>query len=147
MPASGPTSRWTPTQAGSSRSEGAAFWIIRTSPISLGRFLWSKFWIGTLPLLILALGIVFVTNVLLQVSPFMMFVSLFSITLLTFALAGLALLGGVLGNAAYDLIIAAEEICAVDPGFACTVLVNGLGLLPVWYYGTDENAPAIAGWT
>ncbi len=38
-----------------------------------------------------------------------------------------------------DLIIAAEEICAVDPGFACTVLVNGLGLLPVWYYGTEEQ--------
>ena len=42
--------------------------------------------------------------------------------------------GGGLSNV--DLIIAAEEICAVDPGFACTVLVNGLGLLPVWYYGT-----------
>jgi ABC-2 type transport system permease protein len=53
--------------------------------------LWAKFWIGTLPLLLLALGIVFVTNVLLQVSTFMMYVSLFSITLLTFALAGLAL--------------------------------------------------------
>ena len=38
-----------------------------------------------------------------------------------------------------ELIIAAEEICAVDPGFACTVLVNGLGLLPVWYWGNDEQ--------
>jgi nitroalkane oxidase len=45
--------------------------------------------------------------------------------------------GGGLSN--IDLIIAAEEICAVDPGFACTVLVNGLGLLPVWYYGTEEQ--------
>lgn len=45
--------------------------------------------------------------------------------------------GGGLSNV--DLIIAAEEICAVDPGFACTVLVNGLGLLPVWYYGTEEQ--------
>src|SRR3954452_16907813 len=45
--------------------------------------------------------------------------------------------GGGLSNV--DLILAAEEICAVDPGFACTVLVNGLVLLPVWYYGTDEQ--------
>jgi nitroalkane oxidase len=36
-------------------------------------------------------------------------------------------------------VIAAEEICAVDPGFATTILVNGLGLLPVWYYGTEEQ--------
>jgi nitroalkane oxidase len=45
--------------------------------------------------------------------------------------------GGGLSNV--DLIIAAEELCAVDPGFACTVLVNGLGLLPVWYWGTEEQ--------
>ena len=45
--------------------------------------------------------------------------------------------GGGLSN--IELIIAAEEICAVDPGFACTVLVNGLGLLPVWYYGNEEQ--------
>jgi nitroalkane oxidase len=45
--------------------------------------------------------------------------------------------GGGLTNV--DLIIAAEEICAVDPGFACTVLVNGLGLLPVWYYGSEAQ--------
>ena len=45
--------------------------------------------------------------------------------------------GGGVSNV--DLIIAAEEVCAVDPGFACTVLVNGLGLLPVWYYGTEEQ--------
>lgn len=45
--------------------------------------------------------------------------------------------GGGVSNV--DLILAAEEICAVDPGFACTILVNGLGLLPVWYWGTDEQ--------
>ncbi len=45
--------------------------------------------------------------------------------------------GGGLTNV--ELILAAEEICAVDPGFACTVLVNGLGLLPVWYWGTESQ--------
>lgn len=38
-----------------------------------------------------------------------------------------------------DIVIAAEELCAVDPGFACTVLVNGLGLMPVAWYGSEEQ--------
>jgi alkylation response protein AidB-like acyl-CoA dehydrogenase len=45
--------------------------------------------------------------------------------------------GGGISNV--DLIIAAEEICAVDPGFACTILCNGLGLMPVVWYGSDEQ--------
>ena len=45
--------------------------------------------------------------------------------------------GGGLSNV--DVIIAAEELCAVDPGFACTILVNGLGLMPVWYWGSEQQ--------
>lgn len=45
--------------------------------------------------------------------------------------------GGGLSNV--DVILAAEELCAIDPGFACTILVNGLGLMPVWYWGTNEQ--------
>src|SRR5438045_8390205 len=52
---------------------------------------WSKFWVGTSPLFMLALGLVFATYVLLQVSGFMMGVSIFTITMMTFAIAGLAL--------------------------------------------------------
>jgi ABC-2 type transport system permease protein len=53
--------------------------------------LWAKFWVGTLPLLGLALGIVGVTNALLQVDAFIFAVSLMTITGLTFGLAGLAI--------------------------------------------------------
>ncbi|HEY7407667.1 MAG TPA: hypothetical protein VH638_05330 [Gemmatimonadaceae bacterium] len=76
--------------------EGRTMWLLKSSPLRMRELLWAKFWIGTLPLLLLALGIVFVTNLLLQVSAFMMYVSLFSIALLTFALAGLALVLGTL---------------------------------------------------
>ncbi len=34
--------------------EGQAFWIIRSSPLSLRRFLWSKFWTALPPLLVLS---------------------------------------------------------------------------------------------
>jgi ABC-2 type transport system permease protein len=53
--------------------------------------LWAKFWVGTTPLLLLALGIVGVTNALLQVSDFMFAVSVMTITMMTFALCGMAL--------------------------------------------------------
>jgi ABC-2 type transport system permease protein len=71
--------------------EGRTWWLLRSSAMSMRDLLWAKFWTGTLPLLVLAVGIVAVTNVLLQVSPFMFAVSLGTITLLTFAIAGLAI--------------------------------------------------------
>jgi alkylation response protein AidB-like acyl-CoA dehydrogenase len=43
------------------------------------------------------------------------------------------------GVSCVDLVIAAEEICTVDPGFACTVLCNGLGLMPIAWYGSPEQ--------
>ena len=43
------------------------------------------------------------------------------------------------GLSCLDFTIAAEEICVVDPGFACTVLCNGLGLMPVSWYGSEEQ--------
>jgi len=71
--------------------EGRTLWLLRSSPLEMKQLLWSKFWVGTLPLLVLALILVFATDVLLQVSGFMMVVSIFTITMMTFAIAGLAL--------------------------------------------------------
>lgn len=45
--------------------------------------------------------------------------------------------GGGIGNV--DLQIVAEEVCAVDPGFACILLVNGLSLLPIVWFGSPEQ--------
>jgi len=71
--------------------EGRTLWLLRSSPLEMRQLLWSKFWVGTIPLLGLALILVFATDVLLEVSGFMMAVSVFTITMLTFAIAGLAL--------------------------------------------------------
>jgi ABC-2 type transport system permease protein len=57
--------------------------------------LWSKYWFGTIPLLVLALSITLLTNSLLQVSPFMMAVSVGTILLYTLAVSALALSFGV----------------------------------------------------
>ena len=71
--------------------EGRTLWLLRSSPMPMTALLWAKFWVGTVPLLVLAVGIVGVTDMLLQVSPFMFAVSVLTITMMTLALASLAL--------------------------------------------------------
>ncbi len=71
--------------------EGKQMWLLRSSPLDLKALLWSKYWTGTVPLLVVAILITFATNVLLQASSFMMAISLGTIVLLTFAISALAL--------------------------------------------------------
>jgi ABC-2 type transport system permease protein len=71
--------------------EGRTLWLLRSSPMSMRDLLWAKFWVGTAPLLVLALAIVGFTDYLLKVSQFMFLVSFFTIAMMTFAIAGLAI--------------------------------------------------------
>jgi ABC-2 type transport system permease protein len=71
--------------------EGRTLWLLRSSPISMRDLLWAKFWVGTLPLVLLAVTIVTVTNVLLNVTSFMFALSTGTIVFMTFALSGLAI--------------------------------------------------------
>jgi len=74
--------------------EGNAFWIIKSAPVSLRDFLWIKFFVYYLPLLILAEVLIVATNVLLHVTPFIMVLS--SITIF-FMVPGIVSLGVGLG--------------------------------------------------
>jgi ABC-2 type transport system permease protein len=71
--------------------EGRQMWLLRSSPLDLKALLWSKYWVGTIPLLVLALLLTGVTNLVLKVSPFMMIVSLSAILALTLAIGAMAL--------------------------------------------------------
>jgi ABC-2 type transport system permease protein len=75
--------------------EGRQMWLLRSSPLDPRAMLWSKYWMGAVPLLLLAVGITVLTNSLLRVSPFMMAVSLVTIVLYTLAASALALTFGV----------------------------------------------------
>ena len=55
--------------------EREAFWLVKSVPISLKSYLWIKFFIYFLPLLILAEILIIATNILLKVTPFMMALS------------------------------------------------------------------------
>ena len=71
--------------------EGRQMWLLRSSPLDLRTLMWSKYWVGTVPLLALALLLTGLTNLLLQVDRFMMVMGLVTICGLTFAIAALAL--------------------------------------------------------
>ena len=71
-------------------AEGGAFWLIRTAPISLRDFLWSKFWTGLVPIVILSELLIVAGNELLGVDPFLKRMSAVAIVFMSFALVGLA---------------------------------------------------------
>ena len=71
-------------------AEGAAFWIIRTAPMSLRDFLWSKFWTGLIPVLVLTEVLTIVGNEFLGSDPFLKQVAAVSVFFMAFALVGLA---------------------------------------------------------
>ena len=71
-------------------AEGAAFWIIRTSPARLGDFLWSKFWTGFVPVVVLTETLTIIANEFLGVDPFLKVVAALAVVFMSLALAGLA---------------------------------------------------------
>ena len=59
--------------------EGNAFWIVKSSPVSIRTFLWIKFLVYFFPLLLLAEVLIIATNILLHVTPFIMIISVLTI--------------------------------------------------------------------
>ena len=76
--------------------EGRQLWLLRSSPLDLRAMLWSKYWVGTLPLLALALTIGVITNRILQAPAFMMLLSIVTTVCYTLAVGAIALTMGVL---------------------------------------------------
>lgn len=63
--------------------EGYAFWIVRSGPISIKSFMWIKLFIYLLPLLVLSEILIIATNIILEVEPFMMYLSSVTLFLMT----------------------------------------------------------------
>jgi ABC-2 type transport system permease protein len=70
-------------------SEGPAFWIIRSSPLSLRRFLWSKFWTLLPPLLALSQILTLVSNYFLGATRFMTVLASVTILFVTVGIVGM----------------------------------------------------------
>ena len=63
-------------------TEREAFWLVKSAPIPLKNYLWIKFFIYFSPLLVLTEILIVATNILLQVTPFMMVLSIINIFLI-----------------------------------------------------------------
>jgi ABC-2 type transport system permease protein len=71
--------------------EGEAFWIVKSSPVTIRAFLWMKFLVYFLPLLFLSELLTVATNLILEVTPFMMFLSVATILFMLPGIVSMAL--------------------------------------------------------
>jgi ABC-2 type transport system permease protein len=69
--------------------EGEAFWIIRTAPVNISRFLWSKFFYGCTAVTLIIMLTVFLTNLALNVTGVLMYASVGTTLLLCISVSGL----------------------------------------------------------
>jgi len=71
--------------------EGRMMWLLRSSPLDVRSLFWAKYWVGTVPLLLVALPLIVITNVVLEASPFVLVLTTVTMVGVTAALTALAL--------------------------------------------------------
>ncbi len=107
--------------------EGASFWIIRSAPLSLRKFLWAKFWSSLLPLLFLSEVLIVLSNMLLKVTHFMMALGVVTVFMMTFGITALGVgLGAVFPRFKYD------NVAQIPTGFGGIVYM----ILTMLFIGT-----------
>ena len=136
--------------------EGGSFWIIRTSPVSLKRFLWGKFALFILPMAVLAEILILATNHLLGVRSIMMVISSLTMLAAVCSLVALAVgfsalfpdfksqslaqlstgFGGLMYMIASALFIAIVVLLEIGPSYLLLMRgINGRVLPPVqWVF-------------
>lgn len=107
--------------------EGAAFWVLRSAPLSIKDYIWAKFWSNLLPLLILAEILIVLSNFLLKVTPFMMGLGVVTVFMMTFGITALGVgLGAVFPKFKH------ENVAQIPTGFGGIVYM----LLTMLFIGT-----------
>jgi ABC-2 type transport system permease protein len=71
--------------------EGRMMWLLRSSPVDVRSLFWTKYWVGTVPLLCVSVPLIIVTNLVLGVSPFVLTLTTVTMVGLTLGLTSLAL--------------------------------------------------------
>jgi ABC-2 type transport system permease protein len=71
--------------------EGRMMWLLRSSPLDVRTLFWAKYWVGTVPLLLVALPLIVVTNLVLHASPFVLTLTTITMVGVTCGLTALAL--------------------------------------------------------
>lgn len=89
--------------------EGNSFWIIRSSPLSVKRFIWEKFWLSVIPLAVLSSALIWFSNIVLKASTFMMTFTTLTVFFLTIGLTGMGI-----GMGAYFPRFKVENIAQIE---------------------------------
>jgi len=71
--------------------EGRMMWLLRSSPLDVRTLFWAKYWVGTVPLLLVALPLIVITNLVLDASPFVLALTTVTMVGVTCGLTALAL--------------------------------------------------------
>jgi ABC-2 type transport system permease protein len=114
--------------------EGRMMWLLRSSPLDVRQLFWSKYWVGTVPLLVVALPLIVVTNIVLEASMFILVLTTVTMIGITFALTALALgLGALYPN--YDT----ENVAEIPTSFggllfmmSAVTYLAGVVVLEAW---------------
>lgn len=114
--------------------EGRMMWLLRSSPVDVRAVFWSKYWVGTIPLLAVALPLIVGTNLVLEASPFILVLTSVTMIGVTFALTSLALgFGALYPN--YDT----ENVAEIPTSFggllfmmAAVSYLGGVVILEAW---------------
>ena len=114
--------------------EGRMMWLMRSSPVDVRAIFWSKYWVGTIPLLLVARPLIVGTNVVLDASPFILTLTTATMVGITFALTSLALgFGALYPN--YDT----ENVAEIPTSFggllfmmAAVTYLAGVVILEAW---------------
>jgi len=70
--------------------EGSRFWIIGLAPVGLGKILSQKFWMSAIISLFITETLIIISNKMLGISGIMMYASLWTVFVMSFALVGLS---------------------------------------------------------
>ena len=92
--------------------EGKSFWILRSSPLELRRLLWSKFWVSFFFLLIPAEILIITTDILMNATDFMIWLSAITIGCMTFGITSLGI-----GLGTYFPRFKVENVSQIATGF------------------------------
>jgi ABC-2 type transport system permease protein len=136
-------------------NEGAAFWIVRVSPVSMRRFLWSKFFIAFLPLLVLSQTLIVVSNIFLGVKEWFMLLGAGTCLALVASITGLAVGAGAY-NAGFSPGDTGREqtgfkgVAYMLSAFAVIIITILLEIIPsagMFLTEISKTALTLKGWT
>ena len=109
-------------------------WLSRSSPVDVGTLFWSEYWVGTVPLLVVALPLIVGTNIVLEASPFILTLTSITMVGITFALTALAL-----GFGALYPNYQTENVAEIPTSFggllfmmAAVIYLAGVVILEAW---------------